>query len=34
VRPAETLVAVNADAAGCAADEVVRLFEECGARAV
>lgn len=34
VRPAETLVAVNADAAGCAADEVVRLFEECGARQI
>jgi hypothetical protein len=34
VRPAETLVAVNADAVGCAADEVVRLFEECGARQI
>lgn len=31
VRPAETLVAVNADMAGIDADRIVRLFEECGA---
>jgi hypothetical protein len=34
VRPAETLIAVNADAAGPSADDVVRLFEECGARQI
>jgi hypothetical protein len=34
VRPAETLVAVNADAPGPAAEELVRIFEECGARQV
>jgi len=34
VRPAETLIAVNADAAGLLPDDVVRLFEECGARQV
>jgi len=34
VRPAETLIAVNADAGPLAADEVVRIFEECGARQV
>jgi hypothetical protein len=31
VRPAEALVAVNADAAGVAADEIVRILEQCGA---
>lgn len=31
MRPAEALVAVNADAAGIAPEEVVRIFEECGA---
>lgn len=31
VRPAETLVAVNADMAGIDGDRIVRLFEECGA---
>jgi len=34
VRPAETLIAVNTVGAGPSADEVVRLFEECGARQV
>jgi hypothetical protein len=34
VRPAETLVAVNADAAGPPAEQLVRIFEECGARQV
>lgn len=34
VRPAEAMVAVNADGAGVGADELVRLFEECGARQV
>ena len=34
VRPAETLIAVNTDGAGPSADEIVRLFEECGARQV
>jgi len=31
VRPAETLVAVNADDACCSEDEIVRVFGECGA---
>ena len=31
VRPAEAMVAVNADAAGIAAEDIVRIFEECGA---
>ena len=31
VRPAEALVAVNADAAGIAPEEIVRIREECGA---
>jgi hypothetical protein len=31
LRPAEALVAVNADAAGIAPEEIVRIFEECGA---
>src|SRR3954466_15792451 len=31
VRPAEALVAVNADAAGVAPEDIVRIFEECGA---
>lgn len=31
IRPAETLVAVNADMAGIEADRIVRMFEECGA---
>ena len=31
VRPAEAMVAVNADGANMAADEIVRIFEECGA---
>ena len=34
VRPAEAMVAVNADGAGVGAEELVRLFEECGARQV
>jgi hypothetical protein len=36
VRPAETLVAVNADAAGLrlSEDEIVSLLEECGAKQV
>lgn len=34
VRPAETLIAVNVDADGPAMEEVIRLFEECGARQV
>jgi len=31
MRPAEALVAVNADAAGVRAEEIVRILEECGA---
>ena len=31
VRPAEALVAVNVEAAGIAAEEIVRILEECGA---
>jgi hypothetical protein len=31
LRPAEVLVAVNADSAGVAEDALVRIFEECGA---
>jgi hypothetical protein len=31
MRPAETLIAVNAEAAGVGAERIVRLFEECGA---
>ena len=31
MRPAETLIAVNADMAGIEAERIVRLFEECGA---
>jgi hypothetical protein len=34
VRPAEALVAVNVDAGSVSADEVVRIFEECGAHQV
>ena len=34
VRPAENMIAVNADAGPLAADEVVRIMEECGARQV
>ena len=34
VRPAEAMVAVNADGAGVSADEIVRIFEECGAQQV
>jgi len=34
VRPAEAMVAVNADMAGIGADRLVQLFEECGARQV
>ena len=34
VRPAEAMVAVNVDAAGVSADEVVRIFEECGAQQI
>ena len=33
-RPAETLIAVNADSGDPSADEIVRLFEECNARQV
>jgi hypothetical protein len=31
MRPAEALVAVNADAAGVASGEIIRILEECGA---
>lgn len=31
VRPAEAMVAVNADAAGMAEADLIRLFEDCGA---
>src|SRR3954469_18386499 len=31
MRPAEALVAVNADAAGVRAEEIIRILEECGA---
>jgi hypothetical protein len=31
MRPAEALVAVNADAAGIAAEDIVRILEDCGA---
>lgn len=34
VRPAEAMVAVNVDGAGRSAEEVVRLFEECGAQQI
>ena len=34
VRPAETLIAINVDAGPLAPDDVVRIFEECGARQV
>lgn len=34
VRPAEAMVAVNADGAGIGEDEIVRIFEECGAQQV
>ena len=34
VRPAEAMIAVNVDGAGIAAEQVVRLFEECGAHQV
>jgi hypothetical protein len=34
VRPAEAMVAVNADAAGIAEEQIVRLFEECGAQQI
>ena len=31
VRPAETLLAVNADLARCSEEQLIRVFEECGA---
>jgi hypothetical protein len=34
MRPAEALVAVNADSAGISREEIVRIFEECGAQQV
>lgn len=34
VRPAETLVCVNVDRTGMGADDISRIFEECGARQV
>jgi hypothetical protein len=34
VRPAEAMIAVNVDGAGIPAEQVVRLFEECGAQQV
>jgi hypothetical protein len=34
VRPAEVLVAVNADAAGMGEEAIVRIFEECGAQQI
>ncbi|HUP28619.1 MAG TPA: hypothetical protein VM122_00495 [Usitatibacter sp.] len=34
VRPAEAMVAVNVDAGSVSADEVIRIFEECGAHQV
>lgn len=34
IRPAEALVAVNVGAAGVSAEDVVRIFEDCGARQV
>jgi hypothetical protein len=34
VRPAENLVAVNAGAAGCGEEAIVRTLEECGALVV
>jgi hypothetical protein len=34
VRPAEAMVAVNVDAGSIAEDEVIRIFEECGAHQV
>jgi hypothetical protein len=34
VRPAETLLAVNIDAAGRSEEEVIRILEECGAQQV
>jgi hypothetical protein len=34
VRPAEAMVAVNVDGGSVPADEIVRIFEECGARQV
>jgi hypothetical protein len=34
VRPAEALVAVNIDAGSVSADDVIRIFEECGAQQV
>ena len=34
VRPAETLIAVNASAGAVSPDDVVRIFEECGAQQV
>ena len=34
MRPAEAMVAVNVDGAGIAAEQVVRLFEECGAHQI
>lgn len=34
VRPAETMIAVNAEAGPIDPDEIVRIFEECGARQV
>jgi hypothetical protein len=34
VRPAEALVAVNVDGGSVPADEVIRIFEECGAQQV
>jgi len=34
MRPAEALVAVNVDASGVRAEEIVRILEECGAHQV
>ena len=34
VRPAEAMIAVNVDGAGIAAEQVVRLFEDCGAQQI
>jgi hypothetical protein len=34
MRPAEALVAVNADSAGITAEEIARIFQECGAQQV
>jgi hypothetical protein len=34
VRPAEAMIAVNIDGAGVSAEQIVRLFDECGAQQV